>query len=174
MIQKIQEVVERFMLNGSSFSAHDVTVELRVQNERIYHGQVRDMIHTEVVKLMATFGYEKTFTKAGDGSTYQLYKPSNLGINALNTVKISTSMSAGKTSISDFDGRELNFEEDSSWIIEARWNSQTDELFISTKSGKSYIYQGVDSGTILDWEVADSVGTFFNENIKANFTWSLV
>ena len=169
--EKIQEILESFMSSGSIFSAHDVTVELRSNNERVWHNAIKDSIHSEAVVMMNKHNYEKSYGIAPDGSSYIVYQPKSTTNPVMVSVPMATITATPVVSASDFNGRELDFLETSSWITRAVYDGDSDELLVETVSHKNYIYEGVDSRTVLEWEMSDSPGSYFNENIKNEFAW---
>jgi hypothetical protein len=56
---------------------------------------------------------------------------------------------------------------DSSFIKEMVWDAGN--LFVRLKSGKFYEYKNVSEEVYLDFINADSLGTFFGENIKDQY-----
>jgi len=61
----------------------------------------------------------------------------------------------------------------SSWIQDLSYDSSSEELTMETKSGASYTYLDLDSQTATDWQDADSLGSFHNENIRGVFEFAL-
>lgn len=54
------------------------------------------------------------------------------------------------------------------------YNSQDQILQVEFQSGAVYQYQGVEADTWEDFQAADSIGKFFNAEIKGNYDCELV
>lgn len=57
----------------------------------------------------------------------------------------------------------------SSWLMEATYNKDTQSLDVRTVHGKSYTLTGVPPDEFENFVTADSPGNYFNERLKGNY-----
>ena len=59
----------------------------------------------------------------------------------------------------------------SSWIFDtARSATNSDDVIMTLENGKNYLVESVSDDTLRDWQQADSAGSYFNANIRAQHT----
>ena len=145
----IDEILNLFMRNKSQFSAYDVTVEMRHHFGAIYpHNTIKSGIHKQVEALSTAFNYEKV----NDNGCYFLYQPK--------TVKPKTDETAAPVKI--------YFAKVSSMILDAHvLGNKTVSVCFS--NGAIYEYKGISESVLKEWVEADSVGHFFNTEIKGKY-----
>ena len=62
----------------------------------------------------------------------------------------------------------------SSLVQTATYNTNTQELTVTLAGNRSYIYQNVPTAAAVGMTSAESVGAFFNQNIRSKFDWAEV
>ena len=60
----------------------------------------------------------------------------------------------------------------SSLVQSATYNTNTQELTVTLAGNRSYIYRSVPATTVESLTSAESVGAFFNQNIRSKFDWA--
>jgi hypothetical protein len=61
---------------------------------------------------------------------------------------------------------------DSTTIDNTTFIAEKNQLIVSFLNGRSYKYENVDEDTYMDMVYSDSVGRYFNQNIKGNYSYS--
>lgn len=65
--------------------------------------------------------------------------------------------------------RTIKFSKESAFVTKAKYDKVTKELSVNLK-GKNYVYVGLNDDLISQWKESESIGEFFNQNIKPNFS----
>lgn len=163
--QEIQEVCDKFITNGSEFSAYDVTNEIRsTTSKNVSHRDVRDGVHSYMTSVMPTANYAKGYETVL-GQTFIKYSPDPAPKNCFGFALPNSCQTNPIGNSVVFDGDKVNIEP-SSWITAMFYNKDNRELMIETASGNNYIYINVPLSVVNDLSLANSVGSYFNANIK--------
>ena len=60
---------------------------------------------------------------------------------------------------------------ESSNIESFAYDRVTKNLYIEFKTGSTYVYQDVPEQIVIDFDLAESKGKFFSENVKSEYEW---
>lgn len=88
----VESIVAENIKNKKSFSAYDITTEIRSKNVRIAHSVVRDYVHDLYARGIMTIDYERIVKHFGQNQAY-LYQPkvaSNVVNNSVIQIPISS------------------------------------------------------------------------------------